>query len=77
MGFVGRLAPEKHVERLAALAARDALAAIPGPLKVVDSTFAGPMIQRPLEHGVDLVLHSATKGLSGHNDATLGVIAGA
>jgi cystathionine beta-lyase/cystathionine gamma-synthase len=55
----------------------DAVGAIQGPLRVVDSTFAGPMVQRPLEHGVDLVVHSATKGLAGHNDATLGVVAGA
>src|SRR3954468_12762573 len=54
----------------------DALGTIAGPLKVVDSTFAGPMVQRPLEHGADLVIHSATKGIAGHNDATLGVIAG-
>ena len=55
----------------------DALGALKGPLKVVDSTFAGPFVQRPLEHGADLVLHSATKSMAGHNDATLGVIAGA
>jgi len=54
----------------------DALGAIIGPITVVDSTFAGPMVQRPLEHGVDLVLHSATKGLAGHNDSLLGVVAG-
>lgn len=54
----------------------DAVGAIGGALTIVDSTFAGPMIQRPLEHGFDLVVHSATKGLAGHNDATLGVIAG-
>ncbi|MBW3581400.1 MAG: aminotransferase class I/II-fold pyridoxal phosphate-dependent enzyme, partial [Actinobacteria bacterium] len=54
----------------------DALGQLQGALRVVDSTFAGPMIQRPLEHGCDLVVHSATKGLAGHNDATLGVIAG-
>lgn len=54
----------------------DALAAIQGPIKVVDSTFGGPTVQRPLEHGVDLVLHAATKGIAGHNDALLGVIAG-
>lgn len=53
-----------------------AIAAIPGPITVVDSTFAGPAVQRPLEHGVDLVLHSATKGIAGHNDALLGVVAG-
>jgi cystathionine beta-lyase/cystathionine gamma-synthase len=43
---------------------------------VVDSTFATPMLQQPLAHGVDLVVHSATKGIAGHNDATLGVVAG-
>ncbi|MDP9420933.1 MAG: PLP-dependent aspartate aminotransferase family protein [Actinomycetota bacterium] len=55
----------------------DALGALRGPLRVVDSTLAGPLMQRPLEHGCDLVVHSATKGLAGHNDATLGVVAGA
>lgn len=59
-----------------ALVDLDDLAAVRGPLKVVDSTFATPAIQRPLRHGIDLVLHSATKGIAGHNDATLGVIAG-
>jgi len=54
----------------------DRLGAIAGPVKVVDSTFATPLGQRPLDHGIDLVLHSATKALAGHNDATLGVIAG-
>lgn len=49
---------------------------IAGPVTVVDSTFATPLGQRPLDHGVDLVLHSATKALAGHNDATLGVVAG-
>lgn len=53
-----------------------AVGAIRGPIKVVDSTFATPAVQRPLQHGFDLVLHSATKGLAGHNDALLGVIAG-
>jgi cystathionine beta-lyase/cystathionine gamma-synthase len=54
----------------------DELGAIAGPITIVDSTFATPALQRPLDHGVDLVLHSATKGMAGHNDATLGVIAG-
>jgi cystathionine beta-lyase/cystathionine gamma-synthase len=54
----------------------DAIGAIVGPITVVDSTFAGPAVQRPLEHGVDLVIHSATKGIAGHNDALLGVAAG-
>ncbi len=52
------------------------LGAIKGPIKVVDSTFATPLAQRPLEFGIDLVVHSATKGIAGHNDATIGVVAG-
>jgi cystathionine beta-lyase/cystathionine gamma-synthase len=43
---------------------------------VVDSTFATPVICRPLEHGADLVLHSATKFLGGHADATGGIVVG-
>lgn len=50
--------------------------AIAGPITVVDSTFATPLAQRPLDSGVQLVLHSATKAIGGHNDATLGVVAG-
>lgn len=52
------------------------LGSISNALTVLDSTFATPLGQRPLDYGVDLVLHSATKGIAGHNDATLGVIAG-
>ncbi|MEP1126004.1 MAG: PLP-dependent aspartate aminotransferase family protein [Ilumatobacter sp.] len=58
------------------LADLDELGAIKGPFTVVDSTFATPLGQRPLDHGVDISLHSATKGIAGHNDATLGVISG-
>lgn len=53
----------------------DELGAIAGPMTVVDSTFATPLGQRPLDHGVDIVVHSATKAMAGHNDATLGVVA--
>jgi cystathionine beta-lyase/cystathionine gamma-synthase len=55
----------------------DELGGVSGPFTVLDSTFATPIGQQPLRHGIDLVLHSATKGICGHNDATLGVIAGA
>ncbi|MCP5030080.1 MAG: PLP-dependent transferase [Actinomycetia bacterium] len=55
----------------------DELGAIEGPFTVVDSTFATPLGQQPLSHGIDLVVHSATKAMAGHNDATLGVVAGA
>lgn len=54
----------------------DELGALRGPITVVDSTFATPLGQQPLAHGVHLSLHSATKGIDGHNDATLGVISG-
>jgi cystathionine gamma-synthase len=44
-----------------------------GALLVVDSTFATPVLARPLEAGADIVVHSATKFLSGHSDVVLGV----
>jgi cystathionine beta-lyase/cystathionine gamma-synthase len=47
-----------------------------GALFVVDSTLAPPVVCRPLEHGADLVLHSATKYLGGHSDVTGGVVTG-
>ena len=54
----------------------DELGSLRGPITVGDSTFATPLGQQPLAHGVHLSLHSATKGIAGLNDATLGVIAG-
>ncbi|QIK83905.1 PLP-dependent aspartate aminotransferase family protein [Sanguibacter sp. HDW7] len=42
-------------------------------LVAVDSTFATPLVQRPFEHGADIVVHSATKYLAGHSDVVLGV----
>jgi cystathionine gamma-synthase len=50
-----------------------AAAAYPDPV-VVDSTVATPIGLRPLEHGADYVLHSATKYLGGHDDVLLGVV---
>ncbi len=47
-----------------------------GATVVVDNTFASPALCRPLEHGVDLVIESATKYLSGHSDVLAGVVAG-
>lgn len=41
---------------------------------VVDNTFAGPHLQRPLEWGVDIVLHSMTKSLNGHADVVAGIV---
>jgi cystathionine gamma-synthase len=51
----------------------EAAAAHPAPV-VVDATSATPVLLRPLEHGADFVLHSATKYLAGHDDALLGAV---
>jgi cystathionine gamma-synthase len=47
-----------------------------GVLSVIDATFATPYNQRPLEQGADLVIHSATKYLAGHNDVLGGAVLG-
>ena len=49
----------------------------PDALIVVDSTLATPLVQRPLELGADMVMHSATKYLSGHSDLLLGAVVAA
>jgi len=51
------------------------LAAVAGAITVVDNTFATPYLQRPLELGADITLHSATKYLGGHSDVIGGVVA--
>lgn len=47
-----------------------------GAKLVVDNTFATPVLQRPIEHGADIVVHSATKYLGGHGDVILGAMVG-
>lgn len=47
-----------------------------GAISVADNTFASPINQRPLAHGIDLVVHSATKYLGGHHDLIAGAVAG-
>jgi cystathionine beta-lyase/cystathionine gamma-synthase len=61
---------------VADIAALSRLAHEAGALLVVDSTLAPPVICRPLEHGADLALHSATKYFGGHSDVTGGVVTG-
>jgi cystathionine gamma-synthase/O-acetylhomoserine (thiol)-lyase len=61
---------------VADLPALSAIAREVGIPFAVDATFASPAVCRPLEHGVDLVVHSATKYLGGHSDATGGVVVG-
>ena len=63
--------------RMADLDALSELGHRHGLLVVADNTFLGPALFRPLEHGADLVLHAATKYLSGHGDAVSGVVSGA
>jgi methionine-gamma-lyase len=66
--------PANPTLRLADLAACSALAARRGALVAVDNTFASPVLQRPLEHGAQITLHSTTKHINGHSDVVGGVI---
>jgi cystathionine beta-lyase/cystathionine gamma-synthase len=68
--------PANPILRIADVAALAEVAHGAGALLAVDSTFAGPTIQRPLALGADYVVHSLTKYLNGHGDALGGVIIG-
>ncbi|HXS27469.1 MAG TPA: PLP-dependent aspartate aminotransferase family protein [Steroidobacteraceae bacterium] len=61
--------PTNPMLTLVDLAAVARLAKARGLVSVCDNTFATPYLQRPLEHGIDVVVHSATKFLNGHSDA--------
>lgn len=64
--------PTNPLLKLADLSAIAALAKKRGALAVADNTFASPYVQRPLEHGFDIVVHSTTKYLNGHSDVVNG-----
>jgi cystathionine gamma-lyase/cystathionine beta-lyase/cystathionine gamma-lyase/homocysteine desulfhydrase len=68
--------PTNPVMRLTDLAATSAVAHSRGATVVVDNTFASPCLQRPLELGADLVVHSTTKYLNGHSDSVGGIVVG-
>ena len=68
--------PANPIVRLSDIPLLAAIAHEAGALLAVDSTWAGPCLQRPLALGADYVIHSATKYLNGHGDALGGVIAG-
>jgi len=68
--------PTNPVLRVVDLKNASALAREHGLISMIDSTFATPINQRPAEYGIDLVMHSGTKYLSGHADLTCGVVAG-
>lgn len=66
--------PTNPVMRLTDLSAVSALARKHRVKLVVDNTFASPSVQRPIEFGADLVVHSTTKYLNGHSDSIGGVV---
>lgn len=68
--------PANPTMRIADPAPVAAAAHAAGAVLIVDATFASPFNFRPLEHGADLVMHSATKYLAGHSDVTAGVVTG-
>ena len=69
--------PTNPMLKLVDLAKVAAFAKKHGLILVVDNTFCSPMIQRPIEYGADLVLHSATKYLNGHSDMVGGIVVAA
>jgi cystathionine gamma-lyase len=66
--------PTNPLLKIVDIAAIAAIAKKRGLLVAVDNTFASPALQRPLEHGADLVMHSATKYLNGHSDMVGGML---
>ena len=66
--------PTNPLLKLVDLGAVAAIARSRGLLSVCDNTFASPWIQRPLEHGFDIVVHSTTKYLNGHSDLIGGAV---
>ncbi len=68
--------PTNPTLRCVDIAGLSRLARRRGATVVVDNTFATPILQRPLELGADVVVHSATKYLGGHSDLTAGAIVG-
>jgi cystathionine gamma-lyase len=65
--------PTNPLLQIVDLSAVAAVARKHGFISVCDNTFATPFTQRPLEHGIDIVVHSATKYLNGHSDSIGGV----
>lgn len=66
--------PTNPMLKIVDLRAISAIAKKHGLRMVVDNTFASPILQRPLEHGADIVMHSATKYLNGHSDMVGGMV---
>ena len=66
--------PTNPLLKIVDIAAIAKIAKRHGLLVAVDNTFASPILQRPLEHGADIVMHSATKYLNGHSDMVGGML---
>lgn len=66
--------PTNPLLKIVDIAAIAAIAKRHGLLIAVDNTFASPILQRPLAHGADIVMHSATKYLNGHSDMVGGML---
>ena len=67
--------PSNPLLKLVDLEAIANLAKANGLLSVIDNTFATPIIQKPIDFGIDIVLHSATKYFGGHSDISAGAVA--
>jgi len=68
--------PSSMVFELQDIAALARLARAQGIVSVLDNSWATPLFQRPIVHGVDLVIHAASKYLGGHSDTVAGVVSG-
>jgi len=66
--------PTNPLMQITDISAISALTKPRGIWLAVDNTFASPMLQRPLEHGADIVMHSVTKYLGGHSDVVMGAL---
>ena len=66
--------PTSAVLELQDLKACAAIAKKHGIVTAIDNSYASPIFQRPIEHGIDIVIHSGTKYLNGHSDVIVGVV---
>ncbi len=68
--------PTNPLLRIIDLAALASIAGERGVVTIIDNTFASPINQNPIDHGIDLVIHSGTKYLGGHSDLSFGAVLG-
>lgn len=68
--------PTSFVFELQDIAALSAMAKEAGVTTIIDNSWATPLFQKPIQHGVDIVIHAASKYLGGHSDTVAGVVVG-